>query len=122
MLAALGIVFYRSSKSWQLRIPREISFRCSRKNILLLVFFPQPTKVKAPSLPGGHNSAGDSTTPGVEAAPTDKAPKLDGTLNDPPWELASPITDFWQRESDDFEVKPIHLRHPRLSMGVTDPL
>jgi hypothetical protein len=40
----------------------------------------------------------------AEAVPVDHAPKLDGTLNDPLWSNAKPITDFRQREP--FEGKP----------------
>jgi hypothetical protein len=89
------------------------------RRILLLVFiFNQSTNGKAAPLPGGHNSAGDSTRPSVEATPTDKAPKLDGTLNDPLWQLAAPITDFRQREPDEgqaatekTEVRILYTRH-----------
>ena len=89
------------------------------RRILLLVFiFNQSTNGKTPPLPGGHNSAGDSTRPSVEATPTDKAPKLDGTLNDPLWQLAAPITDFRQREPDEgqpatekAEVRILYTRH-----------
>jgi Domain of unknown function (DUF5916)/Carbohydrate family 9 binding domain-like len=87
--------------------------------ILALIFiFIQPTAGKASPLPGGHDSAGESTRPSVEAAPTDKAPKLDGTLNDPLWQLAAPITDFRQREPDEgqpatekTEVRILYTRH-----------
>ena len=34
----------------------------------------------------------------ARAVPVERAPKLDGTLNDPIWQLAKPITDFRQRE------------------------
>jgi hypothetical protein len=40
----------------------------------------------------------------AEAVPVDHAPKLDGTLNDPLWSNAKPISDFRQREP--FEGKP----------------
>jgi hypothetical protein len=40
----------------------------------------------------------------AEAVPVDHAPKLDGTLDDPLWLTAKPITDFRQREP--FEGKP----------------
>src|ERR1700688_2690017 len=89
------------------------------RGILLLVcIFNQSTNGKTPPLPGGHNSAGDSTRPSVEATPTDKAPKLDGTLNDPLWQSAAPITDFRQREPDEgqpatekAEVRILYTRH-----------
>ena len=37
----------------------------------------------------------------AEAARVDHAPKLDGTLDDPLWQLAKPITDFRQKEPYD---------------------
>ena len=45
----------------------------------------------------GH--AGAQESPRVaQAVRVDRAPKLDGTLNDPLWQLAKPITDFRQQE------------------------
>jgi hypothetical protein len=89
-----------------------------RRFLLLVFIFNQSTIGKAPPLPGGYNSAGDSTRPSVEATPTNKAPKLDGTLNDPLWQLAAPITDFRQREPDEgqpatekAEVRILYTRH-----------
>jgi hypothetical protein len=95
------------------------NWRASPSWLLVLIFlFTQSTTVKAEALPGGHNSAGDITRPSVEATPTDKAPKLDGTLNDPLWQLATPITDFRQREPDEgqpatekTEVRILYTRH-----------
>jgi hypothetical protein len=40
----------------------------------------------------------------AEAVRVDRAPGLDGTLNDPLWESAKPITDFWQREPHEGEL------------------
>jgi hypothetical protein len=39
----------------------------------------------------------------AEAVPIDHAPKLDGSLNDPLWQSAKPITDFRQREPHEGE-------------------
>jgi hypothetical protein len=39
----------------------------------------------------------------AEAVRVDGAPRLDGTLNDPLWQLAKPITDFRQREPHEGE-------------------
>jgi hypothetical protein len=39
----------------------------------------------------------------AEAVRVDHAPKLDGTLDDPLWQLAKPVTDFRQREPDEGE-------------------
>ena len=43
-------------------------------------------------------SAPQSDTQVAEAVPVERAPKLDGTLDDSLWQLAKPITDFRQRE------------------------
>jgi hypothetical protein len=52
------------------------------------------------------------------AARVDRAPQLDGTLNDPLWQSAEPITDFKQREpyegqtpTEQTEVRIIFTRH-----------
>ena len=87
--------------------------------VLPLVFLlTQSNRVKAAGLPGSNNAANETTRPRVEATPTDKAPKLDGTLNDPLWQLAAPITDFRQREPDEgqpatekTEVRILYTRH-----------
>ncbi len=54
----------------------------------------------------------------AEAVPVDHAPKLDGTLNDPLWLDAKPITDFRQREphegetaTEKTEVRILYTRH-----------
>ena len=54
----------------------------------------------------------------AEATRVDHAPKLDGTLNDPLWESAKPITDFRQREpregelpTEKTEVRILYTRH-----------
>jgi hypothetical protein len=39
----------------------------------------------------------------AEAVRVDRAPKLDGTLDDPLWQMAKPITDFRQREPNEGE-------------------
>lgn len=54
----------------------------------------------------------------AEAIRVDKPPKLDGTLNDPLWKLAKPITEFRQREphegepsTENTEVRILYTRH-----------
>src|SRR5690348_12784382 len=37
----------------------------------------------------------------AQATPVDRAPKLDGTLNDPLWLQATPVADFLQREPNE---------------------
>ena len=53
-----------------------------------------------------------------EAVRVDRAPHLDGTLNDPLWQLAKPIADFRQREpregeaaTEKTEVRILYTRH-----------
>ena len=43
-------------------------------------------------------SASETEVRRAEAVRVDHAPKLDGTLDDPLWQLAKPITDFRQKE------------------------
>jgi hypothetical protein len=52
----------------------------------------------------GSPSVPKSDARAAEAVPVDHAPKLDGTLSDPLWLNAKPISDFRQREP--FENKP----------------
>src|SRR6266849_11027368 len=54
----------------------------------------------------------------AEAVRVDRAPRLDGTLNDPLWQLAKPIADFRQREphegdpaTEKTEVRILYTRH-----------
>jgi len=54
----------------------------------------------------------------AEAERSDRAPKLDGTLDDPLWQNAKPITDFRQREpfenqpaTQETEVRILYTRH-----------
>jgi hypothetical protein len=57
-------------------------------------------------LGGVPNTAGsvpDEGTRVAEAMPVGHTPKLDGTLDDPLWQLAKPITDFRQREPHEGE-------------------
>lgn len=50
---------------------------------------PQPPPPAAEITNGTHSA---------QAVRVDRAPKLDGTLNDPLWQQAIPITNFLQRE------------------------
>jgi hypothetical protein len=52
--------------------------------------------------PASANSSvtGQGTRP-AQAVRVDRAPKLDGTLNDPLWQSAEPVVDFRQREPND---------------------
>jgi Domain of unknown function (DUF5916)/Carbohydrate family 9 binding domain-like len=86
--------------------------------VALSVLFIQSTDAKTADPAREHNAGGSVGRPSVEATPTDKAPKLDGTLNDPLWQLAAPINDFRQREPDEgqpatekTEVRILYTRH-----------
>jgi hypothetical protein len=86
--------------------------------VALSVLFTQSTDAKTANPAREHNAGGSIGRPSVKATPTDKAPKLDGTLNDPLWQLAAPITDFRQREPDEgqpatekTEVRILYTRH-----------
>ena len=81
-------------------------------------YFLFTTTGKAAGLPAEHNATSEIARPSVEATPIERAPKLDGTLNDPLWQLAAPITDFRQREPDEgqpatekTEVRILYTRH-----------
>ncbi len=79
--------------------------------VLILSFFLLPRSVGAGALPQeGARLA--------EAVRVDRAPKLDGTLDDPLWQSARPITDFRQREphegepsTEKTEVRILYARH-----------
>src|SRR5882724_4241073 len=45
----------------------------------------------------------------AEAIRVDRAPRLDGTLNDPLWQSAKPITDFRQREPQEGEPATVSI-------------
>ena len=66
----------------------------------------------------GLPSAPQSDARIAEAVPVDHAPKLDGTLDDPLWLTAQPISDFRQREpfegrtpTEKTEVRILYTRH-----------
>jgi hypothetical protein len=46
---------------------------------------------------GGRPTQGDSPR-FIKATRIERAPKLDGTLDDPLWKVAEPVRDFYQRE------------------------
>jgi uncharacterized protein DUF5916 len=65
----------------------------------------------------GHSSSQQNDKI-AEATRVDKSPRLDGTLNDPLWQLAKPITEFRQREphegeppTETTEVRILYTRH-----------
>ncbi len=80
---------------------RNRRFYCSSHvilcTLLLAAFFPL-RNVGAHSLPNTARPIPQEATRIAEAVRVDHPPRLDGTLNDPLWQLAKPITDFRQRE------------------------
>lgn len=75
---------------------------------------------------GAHKQSGVHEPLRVaQAARVEKAPKLDGTLDDPAWQQASPITNFLQREpfegqnpTERTEVRILYSRH-EVYFGIT---
>jgi len=53
--------------------------------------------------PNPSSSAPQQNDKIAEAVRVDKSPRLDGTLNDPLWQLAKSITEFRQREPHEGE-------------------
>lgn len=75
-----------------------------------------PSAEPTDAAPGSQSEA--QAPSAAEAIRIDHAPKLDGTLNDPLWALAKPITDFRQREplegqpaTEKSEVRILYTRH-----------
>ncbi len=77
-----------------------------------------PLPATAGAFDANDKSPGQVLQNGAEAARVDHAPKLDGTLDDPLWKTAKPITDFHQREpyegqppTERTEVRVLYTRH-----------
>jgi hypothetical protein len=84
---------------------------------LCLLFFQLP-RSKAAVPPAGRPPKDESARITAEATQVDRAPKLDGTLDDPLWQTAKPITEFRQREpaegdapTEKTEVLILYTRH-----------
>jgi hypothetical protein len=82
----------------------------------LFCVFLLPQNVNAQALPSRAGSQQEVRV--AEAVRVDSAPRLDGTLNDPLWKLARPISDFRQREphegepaTEKSEVRILFTRH-----------
>src|SRR5712664_1118634 len=85
---------------------------CGLLSLCLLLFRASGANAEAPP------AKGESARISAEATPVDNAPKLDGTLNDPLWQSAKPITEFRQREphegeppTEKTEVRILYTRH-----------
>src|SRR5205809_3583510 len=90
----------------------QANLACGLLSLCLLLFRPSGADAEAPP------AKGESARISAEATPTDHAPKLDGTLNDPLWRSAKPITEFRQREphegeppTEKTEVRILYTRH-----------
>jgi len=93
----------------------------------LLVVFSGPSLLNAQQEPGSQRQerrAGvQEPTRTAKATRVEHAPRLDGTLDDPAWQMASPITKFLQREP--FEGQPPRIRgtyraNERLSFSLAE--
>jgi hypothetical protein len=71
--------------------------------LLLVLVFSQLLAFKVGASESSSNPSGRSSSD-AEAARVDKAPKLDGTLDDPLWQSANLISDFRQREPHESEL------------------
>jgi len=74
----------------------QSNLACWLLNLCLLLFRPSGANAGAP--PAARSPNDESVRISAEATHVDRAPKLDGTLDDPLWETAKPITQFRQRE------------------------
>jgi Domain of unknown function (DUF5916)/Carbohydrate family 9 binding domain-like len=86
--------------------------------LALFFLFLQPPAGQAANPSAARNSKGETVPLSAEATRVNQAPKLDGTLNDPLWQSAKPITDFRQREphegeasTEKTEVRILYTRH-----------
>jgi Carbohydrate family 9 binding domain-like len=100
---------------------RNERVNCSRHFLvwaLLISVFMLPRTVGARATPNAARSVPQEGARLAEAVHVDHAPKLDGTLDDPLWQSAKPITDFRQREpqegepaTEKTEVRILYTRH-----------
>jgi hypothetical protein len=70
---------------------------------LLIPAFFLPRSVCARARPNAARSAPQQAARTAEVVRVDRAPRMDGTLSDPLWQSAKPISDFKQREPDEGE-------------------
>jgi hypothetical protein len=83
--------------------------------VFLFILQPPPGNAGQAS---ANNARNQATGHSAEAVRIDHVPKLDGTLDDPLWQLAEPISDFRQREpyegglpTEKTEVRILYTRH-----------
>jgi hypothetical protein len=95
---------------------RQSGLRCWLLSLYFLVF--QPPRSNAAVQGAGRPPKDESARITAEANQVDRVPKLDGTLDDPLWQTAKPITEFRQREpsegdapTEKTEVRILYTRH-----------
>jgi len=86
--------------------------------LVLLLGFEVSRLAAAPVPQSKEHAATLPKAPVAQAVRVDRAPKLDGTLDDPLWRLARPITGFRQREpyegqtpTERTEVRILYTKH-----------
>jgi len=89
---------------------------CCLLSLCLLVF--HQSGANAEALPAGRPPKDEPVRISAEATRIDHTPRLDGTLQDPLWQSAHPITEFHQREPHEgepptemTEVRILYTRH-----------
>src|SRR5258708_2095310 len=94
------------------------SFRSHIRGLLFLVVLALPGLAAAQRQSGASRAVPQNGSIAAEAVRVDHAPKLDGSLADPLWESAKPVTEFRQREPNEgetatekTEVRILYTRH-----------
>src|SRR6266481_257099 len=89
---------------------------CWLLSLCLSLFQSSGAKAEAP--PAGRPPKDEPVRIGAEATRVDHTPRLDGTLDDPAWQSAKPITEFRQREpheggppTEKTEVRILYTQH-----------
>src|SRR5258708_5428720 len=92
------------------------NFACWLLSLCLSLFQSSGAKAEAP--PAGRPPKDEPVRIGAEATRVDHTPRLDGTLGDPAWQSAKPITEFRQREphegeppTEKTEVRILYTQH-----------
>ena len=93
--------------------PTKLFLRRAALGAHLLFAYTADAQTPKSSVPSPLAASGTA-----EAVRVERAPKLDGTLDDPLWQSAQPVTDFRQREpheseapSEKTEVRILYTRH-----------
>ena len=101
---------------------RQISFRmnASRRSVkgCVLTFLLTSLVVAFSPSQSSANQSQEDNTFDAKAVRVEQAPRLDGTLDDPLWQLATPITNFRQKEpregepaTEKTEIRILYTRH-----------